>query len=103
MGAYDKIRRGLEEAIAHERGEKKADVVRLSVEPVKKWSAEEVKQIRASTGMSQRLFAEVMGVSIKTVEAWEAGRNTPAGPSGRMLGMMKIDPKLPEKMNIVYK
>ncbi len=103
MGAYGKIKLGLEEAIAHERGELKAKTVKLSVEPVKKWSASEIKQIRVSMGMTQPIFAKVIGVSDKAVEAWEAGRNTPAGPAGRMLSMMQKDPNLPEKMNIIVK
>lgn len=46
MSNYEKIKQGLEEAIAHEGGEHKAPTVRMSVEPVKQWSADEVKQIR---------------------------------------------------------
>ena len=53
--------------------------------------------------MTQYIFAGAMGVSQKTVEAWEAGRNVPNGPASRMLSMLKSDPDLLEKYHIVTK
>lgn len=59
--------------------------------PVKEYTADEVKSIRKSTGMSQKLFAKYMGVSGKTVEAWEEGVNHPSGSSSRILSMIETD------------
>ena len=42
-----------------------------------------------------------MGVSVKTVEAWEAGRNTPNGTACRMLAITKANPAFPSEMKIV--
>ena len=53
--------------------------------------------------MSQRTFASYMGVSDKTVEAWESGRNIPNGPASRILSMLQADPNLPERYHIVTK
>jgi len=44
-----------------------------------------------------------MGVSIKTVEAWEAGINQPSGSSSRLLHMMELDNDLIEKYPFVSK
>ncbi len=101
MSAYDKVKAGLKQAIAYERGELPARTVRLTVEPLEHFEPAEIKQIRANTGMTQRMFADVMGVSLKTIEAWEAGRNKPVGLASRMLSMMKADLNMPAKMNFV--
>lgn len=101
MSEFENIKRSLEEAIAYERGELTARKTRVTVTPPETWSAEAVRDVRVQSGMTQRVFADVLGVNIKTVEAWEAGRNTPAGPASRMLSMLKHDPALPEKMSII--
>ena len=33
-----------------------------------------IKEIRASTGLSQAKFCEVLGIPLKTLQHWEAGR-----------------------------
>lgn len=40
--------------------------------------AEQIKSIRASTGLSQAKFAETFGIQSRTLERWESGvRNPP--------------------------
>ena len=56
-----------------------------------KYKAEEILKIRKSTGMSQRLFAGYLGVSVKTVEAWESGTNHPSGTASRILNMIEMN------------
>ena len=84
---YDSIAQGLREAIAYERGELDARAVRItrrfSAPPV--WSADEIKRLRLSIPMTQRAFADFMGVSVKTVESWESGRNHPGGSAARLM------------------
>ncbi len=70
---YKDIVSGLQEAIEFEKGERKLRTIKTALKPMKKYRAEEVKEIRNSLDMSQALFAGVIGVSPKTVEAWEAG------------------------------
>ena len=60
----------------------------LQVEPLASYSSSEIKEIRHQIGLTQSLFAQYFGVSLKTVEAWESGRNTPSGPSRRLLGLL---------------
>lgn len=96
MGSvYGSIMAGLSEAIEDAKdtdGKLKRRVV--SVVPVKEYTASEIEKIRRRTGMSQKLFASYMGVSDKTVEAWEAGRNRPSGAASRILSMMEMDENL---------
>ena len=53
----------------------------------------EVKSAASSilkdAGVTQSLFAKYFGVSARTVEAWEAGRNKPSGPSSRLLELLQ--------------
>ena len=37
-----------------------------------------VKEIRESTGMSQKVFAETYGIPVGTLRNWEQGTNSPA-------------------------
>ena len=101
MSAFDKIKLGLEEAISFEKGSLPAKTAKLTIVPVEKYQADEIKRIRNSTGLTQRSFAEYMGVSQKTVEAWEAGRNHPEGAACRLLSLTKADPQFPQKAGIV--
>ena len=61
------------------------------IKPVKQYNAEGVKEIRQSLHMTQAMFAGMIGVSQKTVEAWESGRNTPMGPASRFLDLLTED------------
>lgn len=101
MSAFDKIKTGLEEAIAFERGELDAKTTKMTIAPINHYDAKEIKDIRKSAGMTQIIFAEFMGVSVKTVEAWEAGKNKPAGAACRLLELTKTDPLFPQRSGIV--
>ncbi len=101
MKVYEGIMQGLNEAIAYNEGKLKARTKTMSIEPVPEFEATEIKSIRNELGMTQVLFAGFMGVSTKTVEAWESGRNMPDGPARRILAMVRMDPELPQRLNIV--
>ena len=101
MSVFEDIKTGLDQAIEYEKGKGKAKITVMSINPVDCFSASEIKEIRLSTGLTQLLFAKFMGVSIKTVEAWESGRNHPEGTACRLLSMTKADPLFPVKSGIV--
>lgn len=73
----------------------------LSVTPVKKMSAEDVKALRKHLKLSSSVFSEVLGISNKTLEAWEAGTNSPTGPAVRLMNMMKSNPDFLIDMGII--
>ena len=94
-GVYESIMTGLQEALDDSITEKPIlKRHKITVLPVKVYEAEEIKKIRNETGMSQKTFASYMGVSDKTVEAWEAGTNHPSGAASRLLSMMEMDKDL---------
>ncbi len=99
---YESIMAGLTEAVEEKHSGKTILQRRtVSIEPVKRYNAAEIKSIRKKTGFSQKMFAGYIGVSPKTVEAWEAGINQPAGAASRILRMMEIDTELTEKYPFV--
>ena len=103
MSIANDLKNGVEQAIAYEKGELKAKKVTLSVAPVDVFTPSEIKSIRNSTGLTQNLFAKYMGVSVKTVEAWESGRNHPEGAACRLLALTRNDPAFPVHSGIVVR
>lgn len=51
--------------------------------PMRRYGADEIKLIRQSCSMNQKHFADLLGVSVKTLEAWEQGINTPGSAAAR--------------------
>ena len=99
---YNSNMTGLTEAIEDANGkEKKLSRRVVTVIPVKQYEAIEVQKIRKTTGMSQKAFASYMGVSDKTVEAWEAGTNHPSGAASRLLTMMEMNHNLVDEFPFV--
>lgn len=91
---YESLKIGLEEAIAYEKGNKSVGRSQIiSIAPVPEYKKDDVKNIRINLGLTQRNFAMIVGVSYKTVEAWESGKNTPSGSSSRLLQFLEIGGK----------
>ena len=88
---FDDLKQGLEEAIDYEKGQGEAKVKTYMISPVKEYSDKEIRNIRMKAGMTQSVFASYMGVSKKTVEAWECGRTHPTGPAFRLLGILAAE------------
>ena len=104
MNLYESIKQGLNEAVEYERGNlPNVKIDKISISPLPQYTACEIKEIRMQQGMTQRLFAAVLGVSIKTVEAWESGKNAPSGCANRMFELLEHDDSLLEKYSIVIK
>ena len=101
MSVYKGIMKGLQEAVDYTDGKITARRNMVMVNPLSTFQGEEIKKIRNDIKMTQAIFAQFLGVSPKTVEAWEAGRNEPDGPARRILSMVQADPHLPERFNII--
>ena len=92
MSVYESIMKGLAEAKDCQQGKIRPRKTKLTIKPVDAFNNDEIKRIRQKTGLSQVMFAGTMGVSPKTVEAWENGRNKPEGASRRLLEVVRDDP-----------
>ena len=56
----------------------------------------DVAVIRERLGLSQSAFAALLGVSVRTLQDWEQGRRTPAGPA---LSLLRIAEREPEAVS----
>lgn len=74
----------------------------LAVAALKEMNAEDIKKLRLRLRLSSGMFASVMGVSEKTVEAWESGTNRPAGSSLRLMNMLSIYPDILVETRTVF-
>lgn len=86
---FEDLKNGLQEAIDYEKGSGTAKTYTLVIDPVKKYSNTQIKAIRNRAGMTQSVFANYLGVSKKTVEAWELGRTHPTGPAYRLINILE--------------
>jgi len=62
------------------------------VSPLKEYKPHEIKAIRERNNYSQSYFGEFLGVSLKTVQAWEAGTNKPTGTALRIFQILEQNP-----------
>lgn len=54
----------------------------------------DVKLVREQVGLSQTEFAQMMRVSVKTLQNWEQHRRTPTGPAAALLKIVSTSPDL---------
>lgn len=85
---FEDLKQGLEEAIEQEKNNFDFKSRTFIILPIKEFSSKEIREIRMNSGMTQRVFAAYMGVSQKTVEAWECGRTHPTGPAYRLMDLL---------------
>lgn len=52
-----------------------------------------VKEVRDATGLSQSRFAELLGVSVRTLQEWEQGRRAPSGAARTLLRIAAKNPQ----------
>jgi putative transcriptional regulator len=52
-----------------------------------------VTSVRERTGLSQARFAELLGVSVRTLQEWEQGRRAPSGAARTLLLIAQKNPR----------
>lgn len=94
MDFFSELMDGLEEALAYSKGKAYAETF------VRKRSLPSVNvfEIRESLQMTQKTFASILGVSRRTVEAWETGKSNPTPTAKKLLFLIQEDHTLIEKL-----
>jgi len=95
---YERFKESLEQAVAFQNGDKSKARVSVYEISVPEYNAEDVLRVRSGLRLSQRSFALALGVSPRTVEAWEIGRNTPAGSARNLMYLIERDHSLVDRL-----
>lgn len=67
-------------------------VKRVNVE--ERIDSDYIKDFRLKLGVTQTVFASILGVSIKTIEKWEQGRVKPRSLAKRFIYLIQSNPNL---------
>lgn len=58
-----------------------------------------VAKVRQKTGMSQSEFADLLGISIRTLQGWEQGRRKPQGPAKMLIKIAFTHPEILQEID----
>lgn len=94
--SFAELMESAEQALAYERGERKGyRVTRVAVpKPPQPMSSHEIAGLRKRLNYSQSVFARVLNVSTKTVQAWEQGARVPSDAALKLLTIAKKRPEV---------
>jgi putative transcriptional regulator len=93
---FDLLKESFNQVIQHIKGERTdlRTMERYLPEPPAPLSSQEVLNIRQRLKLSQAVFARLLNVSAKTVQAWEQGTRTPSDAALKLLSIAKRRPEV---------
>jgi len=87
---FEQLQQSMKEAIAIAKGEMKPSRVFTVTPP-------DVRAVREKTGLSQAMFAAMIGVKVKTLQNWEQHRRQPTGAAAALLTIFDRAPDVAVK------
>ena len=88
----EKLIQSAKQAEEHSAGKKRLRTNVIEIKPVPNYGPQQIKDIRAKLGLTQGLMGGIIGVSPKTIEAWEVGFRRPSGAAMRVLAELDTNP-----------
>lgn len=92
-GFFERLKKGMEESIAHSRGELTLKTTALPLSPPPA-SRAKVIALRKNLKMSQSIFAAALNVSTKLVQSWEQGARKPDRGELRLIEILIKQPDI---------
>ena len=86
------------EMLENAEGKRKLHMEVVEIEPVPVYAPKAIKALRERLSLPQGMFGSVVGVSVKTVEAWETGTRKPSGTAMRVLAELDTNPSYLQKI-----
>jgi putative transcriptional regulator len=93
MSVFEQLRTGLEQTLAHGRGELTLRTTALPLPPPPA-SRAKVIELRKRLKMSQSFFAAALNVSTKLVQSWEQGTRKPDRGELRLIEILIKQPEI---------
>jgi putative transcriptional regulator len=94
----EKLIQNAKQAEAHSACEKKLRTNVIEIQPIPNYDPQQIKAIRTRLGLTQGLMGGIVGVSTKTIEAWEIGYRRPSSTARRVLAELDTNPGYFEKV-----
>lgn len=94
--AFADLKEAMEDALAFERGKRRdLKVTRVQApRPPKAMSPRDIARVRERLNCSQAVFAMMLNISPKTVQAWEQGLREPGDAALKLLTIAKNHPEV---------
>ncbi len=84
----ESIETALQEVLDHVQGKITLESRKVEV------TCPEVRTLRQQYALSQKNFARIFGISIRTLQQWEQGRRFPQGPAKVLLNVIAKNPQV---------
>jgi putative transcriptional regulator len=91
---FQELLEAVQQAVEHYEGRRHDLRTTILPMPPKPMDAAEIGSLRERIGLSQRVFAMALNVSIKTVQAWESGARVPDGGNLKLLRLGETHPEV---------
>ena len=106
QGIGELMIQGALEALAYKRGtlggvrvtRARVTARNVDVVPPPQYRERDVQRVRSRLGLSQAVFADLLGASASTVRAWERGAREPSDMARRLLELAERQPEVFEEV-----
>jgi putative transcriptional regulator len=92
--AFEKLQVGLQDAIDHHRGKRTLTIRDVQLAEPAPMRSKEIVALRSRLRASQAVFARLLNVSPRTVQAWESDARTPSDAALKLLQVAKRHPEI---------
>ena len=89
---FGDLMQSLDDALRYSRGEQINVRTTTLPAPPKPMTRKEIIKLREQFNCSQAIFARLLNVSVKTVQAWEQGLRVPSDAALKLLNIAKAHP-----------
>jgi len=91
---FGELMQSLDQALQYSRGEQISARTTALPAPPKPMSRQEIIKLRERFNCSQAVFARLLNVSVKTLQAWEQGVRVPSDAALKLLTVAKHHPEV---------